>query len=616
MKKMAVYCKCVGLIVVAFSIFGRVESTNADRQPTGYGFTVAGGGVCRQGELLVRFAPRPDGKQRSTSEKNQILTSLGGAALKHSFKIVPGLSLVKLPAEQKVEDALKTFNNMDGILYAGPNYKLELMSTFPNDPCFSEQWGLHNTGQTGGTEDADIDAPEAWDIATDANDIIVAVIDTGIDRNHPDLAANMWVNEDELNGDPNVDDDGNGYVDDIYGWNFYDDNNDTTDGHAERSDGHGTLVAGTIGAVGDNNEGVVGVCWNVKIMNLRIFPEQPAYPAPPIIPDPNTVISSAMKAVEYAVDKGTKVLSNAYGYYIDPPIGIGWSPFPDPNKYFDAFKDVIEAAGEAGVLFVVAAGNEDVSNDEHPIYPQNYDCNNIIVVMATDADDNKAGFSNYDANKVDLAAPGTDILSCRPVEPCPPSCDNEPKYRSGNGTSFAQPHVAGACAQIWAANPYLGHLQVKKVVLDTVDVIDALENDPDYGRLCVTGGRLNVYKAMDSLYNFIVKNSVDEIVAWFDSFGNLFLADELYPSSSHPATGHDEFRVQDSNGVDVAIIDTTNGKMYIKGTLKLDSEGNWVAPTDGDDNFRIKDRSGNDVAYISKAGDLYLKGKLYEDANP
>lgn len=197
MKKMEVYCKFLVLIVGAVSILGLVESTNADRQAPGYGFTLAGGGVCREGELLVCFAPRPDGKQTSSAEKNQILTSLGGAALKHSFKIVPGLSLVKLPAGQKVEDALKIYNNTGGILYAGPNYKLEVMSTEPNDTHYQngKLWGMHNTGQFGGTEDADIDAPEAWDIETDASDIIVAVIDSGVDYTHPDLSDNMWVNE-------------------------------------------------------------------------------------------------------------------------------------------------------------------------------------------------------------------------------------------------------------------------------------------------------------------------------------------------------------------------------------------------------------------------------------
>jgi subtilisin family serine protease len=167
----------------------------------------------KEGELLVRFAPKPDGQQRSAIEKSQILNSLGGGTIKSSFKIVPGLTLVELPAGLTVEDALKTFNGADGILHAQPNYILRAVSTFPNDPNFNQQWGLHNTGQTGGTSDADIDAPEAWDIATDSN-IIVAVIDTGVDYTHPDLSANMWHNPGEIPGN-GIDDDNNGHIDDF-----------------------------------------------------------------------------------------------------------------------------------------------------------------------------------------------------------------------------------------------------------------------------------------------------------------------------------------------------------------------------------------------------------------
>ena len=165
-----------------------------------------------------------------------------------------------------------------------------------------------------------------------------------------------------------------------------------------------------------------------------------------------------------------------------------WPPFPGGDYFFDAFKDVIEAAGEAGVLFVDAAGNLGWNNDVHEIYPQNYDCNNIIVVMATDPNDHNWAFSDWGPTSVDLGAPGLYIWSCKP--------GNE--YRSDGGTSMAQPHVAGACALLWSANPYLSHLQVKQIIMDTVDDLEELEG------LCVAGGRLNVYKAMDSLYNFTV----------------------------------------------------------------------------------------------------------------
>lgn len=180
-------------------------------------------------EILVRFAPKAKGSQKSVSEKAQILRSENCGQIKRSYKIVPGLTHVKLPKGLSVQEALKKLKKRKDIISARPNYKIYLLSTFPNDPNFSNLWGLHNTGQdhpfvwggtTYGTDDADIDAPEAWAIFTGNQDIIVAVLDSGIDYNHPDLAANMWINQAELIGDPNSDDDGNDYKDDIYGYDF------------------------------------------------------------------------------------------------------------------------------------------------------------------------------------------------------------------------------------------------------------------------------------------------------------------------------------------------------------------------------------------------------------
>jgi subtilisin family serine protease len=571
--------------------------------PEGHDFTVvAADAVYKPGELLVRFAPKADGKQLSTAEKKQILISLGGAALKHNFKIVPGLSLVKLPAEQTVKDALKTFNNRDGILYAEPNYRIYFASTFPDDPNFSEQWGLHNTGQTGGTEDADIDAPEAWDIATEANDVIVAVIDMGVDYNHPDLTSNIWINESEYNGEPNVDDDNNGYIDDIRGWDFSDDNDSDPMDYMY----HGTHCAGIIGAVGDNNQGISGVCWNVKIMPLALVPQDYGEPNGEQY-DWGTWVSRAIKAIDYAVDNGARVLNNSWG----------------DDFYIQSLKDTIEDVREEGVLFVAAAMNllphtPYPDNDAHPVYPASYDLDNIIVVLATNKHDTIWSGSHYGKTSVDLGAPGDEILSTMPTfETFWMNLNNwSTYYEMMSGTSMAAPHVAGAAALIWSANPYLSYLEVKDILLDTVDHLDDLEGK------CVTEGRLNLYKALHkaALYpgpgGFCIKSDSGEPVARFDNFGNLFLKGNLEQGNENPPseTYNDGFKFRNPGDANIAMIDACNGKMYIYGSLL---ENRSSLNPQGDSNFIIKGSSGNVVAYIDDPnGDIYLKGKLFQNPNP
>lgn len=413
----------------------------------------------KEGELLIRFAPKTNGIQQTTNERNQILSSLDAGTVKKTIRLVPGLSVVKLPANLTVAEALPKLQGKSEILYAEPNYKLNLFSTFPNDTRFDELWGMHNTGQTGGTDDADIDAPEAWDIIHDACDIIVAVIDTGVDYTHPDLAANIWINEAELNGESGVDDDENGYVDDIRGWDFDDDDNDPMDYH-----GHGTHCAGTIGAVGDNNEGVTGVCWNVKVMALNISHYMSGAW--------EIFVSNAIEAIGYAVDNGAKVLSNSWG-----------SDF-DTRSLFNA----IEVADACGVLFVAAVDNKGNNNDSNPVYPCSYNCNNIISVMATDHTDERAYYSNYGPTSVDIGAPGgeTDYSEDEGILSTVPGNG----YAFYHGPSMAAPHVAGACALVWAAKPNFTYLQVKDAIMQSADPLESLDG------LCVTGGRLNLYKAV------------------------------------------------------------------------------------------------------------------------
>ena len=223
----------------------------------------------------------------------------------------------------------------------------------PNDPSFSQLWGLHNTGQTGGTNDKDIDAPEAWDLATGDSSIVVAVTDTGVDFSHPDLSSQRWVNPlDPMGGG---DDDGNGLVDDWSGWDFVNGDNDPFDDHR-----HGTHVSGTIGASGDNGVGVVGVNWNVKIMALKFLNSAGS-----------GTTADAIAATLYAADHGADVSSNSWG----------------GGPYDQALLDAIEYGASRGMLFVAAAGNDGFNNDVTPTYPATYSSDAVLAVAATDSND-------------------------------------------------------------------------------------------------------------------------------------------------------------------------------------------------------------------------------------
>jgi len=416
-------------------------------------------------EFTVRFKPEVTEEYIHSLNVENTVEVVRKSPYRHNRYVLRVIN----PKSKNAIEAANIYNEHPQVKYGTPNFIVigGYLDMYPDDTYFQQQWGMHNTGQTGGTKDADIDAPEAWDIATGNNEIIVAVIDTGVDYNHIDLAGNMWVNPGEIPGN-DIDDD-NSYVDDVYGWDFADDDNNPLDYRY-----HGTHCAGTVGAIGNNNEGVAGVCWKLKVMNLKVFPNY----------GNEQFIDGAIKAIEYGVDKGAKVLSNSWG----------------GGDYSQLLKDEIEQAGAAGVLFVAAAGNpangQDPNNDTTPHYPASYDCNNIIAVMATDHDDERSIWPDYMRSSaygpisVDLGAPGTDILSTLPTY------ETEAMYWEGfstyydtlNGTSMAAPHVAGACALVWSLNPYLSHLEVKDILLDTVD--------KTLPGLCVSEGRLNLHNAL------------------------------------------------------------------------------------------------------------------------
>jgi subtilisin family serine protease len=400
----------------------------------------------KKGEVLVKFRPGVRAKAIAV-----VRSRLGLRTLKHYPRIgVHHLSIAR--SGLTVREALKLLRESPEVLYAEPNYK-RYIALMPNDPRVSELWGLHNIGQAGGTVDADIDAPEAWDITTGSSTVVVGVIDSGVDYTHPDLAANMWVNPGEIPGN-SIDDEGNGYVDDVYGI-------DTANGDSNPMDdaGHGTHVSGTIGAVGNNGVGVVGVNWNVRIMALKFLDE-----------NGGGWTDDAIECLDYATMMKTtygvnlKLTSNSWG-------GGGFS---------QALEDAIAASGSAGMLFMAAAGNDGTNNDSIPHYPSNYDLDNILAVAATDRNDNLASFSSYGVTSVDLGAPGVSILSTTPGN----------TYSLYDGTSMATPHVAGAAALLWADDPTLTPQEVRQILFSNVDPVPSLT-----GRV-MTGGRLNVYNAL------------------------------------------------------------------------------------------------------------------------
>ena len=416
-------------------------------------------GVVEEAEsrILIRFEPGVGPGERAEAREEV------DAAFVRSYSLVPRLQLIELPAGRDRAEAIEALEADPGVAYAEPDIVRQTQVTSPNDTFYrspnSYLWGLNNTGQSftagstsyTGTPDADIDAPEAWDLSRGSAGVTVAVIDSGIQLNHPDLAANIWTNPGEVAGN-GIDDDGNGRIDDVNGWDFINNDNNPTD-----DDGHGTHVAGTIGAVGNNNSGVTGVAWNVKLMPVKACNATGSCP-----------ISATIAALNYAVAQGVNISNNSYG-------GIG--------SQNTAERNAITAARDAGHLYVAAAGNDglntDLSGNAH--YPSNYTMDNIVSVASTTLTDGLSSFSNYGTTSVDLGAPGSQIISTYPTS----------SYAWSNGTSMASPHVAGVAALIKARKPTWTYSQIRSRLLDNTRPIAALA-----GR-SVTGGMLNAFDALD-----------------------------------------------------------------------------------------------------------------------
>ena len=397
------------------------------------------------GEVLVQYEPGVD------ADRRRALRAQTNATLEGDLPL-PRLELVAFPPGEHAPEAARALERLPGVAYAEPNY-YRTLDRAPDDPFFDRLWGLENGGQSilgfAGTAGADIDALRAWETTTGSADVTVAVVDDGVDYTHPDLEANIWLNPGEsgegreTNG---VDDDGNGRVDDWRGWDFV--GNDNNPWPWGPDSDHGTHVAGTIGAVGDNEVGIAGVNWSVGLMPARVFDA-----------DGYTTISRLVNAYAYAAANGAAVLNGSFG-------GGGFSRTE---------RNAIAAAPET--LFVVAAGNSGDDNDVESSYPCTYALDNIVCVAATDNRDRLAWFSNYGEETVDLGAPGRNVYSTVRGE----------GYEYFSGTSMATPHVAGVAALLRAADPDASVAQLRDRLFAGVDPLPSLA-----GRVA-TGGRLNAF---------------------------------------------------------------------------------------------------------------------------
>lgn len=413
-------------------------------------------------EILVKF---------KTGVSNEVIRDIAARSndrIEDRLEIVDGLYSVDDLDNADVDSLVDQYAAMTDLVdYAQPNYELGLDPLeseatpidllkrpapvgAPNDPQFSDQWALNNGGGDGGKERADIDALQAWLATKGSKKVVVAVLDSGVDYRHKDLVANMWIRPDSL---PQYTDNELGTFDDRYGFDADANLADPMD-----DNGHGTHCAGVIGAEGNNGIGIAGINWEVQIMPLK-FLGRSGFGS----------TKNAIEAINYAVDRKKKGVNVRI-------ISASWGS----TSRSKALGDAIKAAGDAGILFVAAAGNASTDNDKRPHYPSNYDLPNVISVAALDRSDNLASFSNYGAKTVHIAAPGKDIIS---------TWLND-DFRGASGTSMATPHVAGVAALILAKSPNLSVAKLRERLLNSVDKLDSLD-----GKVS-TGGRLNAAKAI------------------------------------------------------------------------------------------------------------------------
>ncbi len=477
MQKLRYIFGLLVIVLVAFQAFA------ADDKPDQ---------VFSDGEILVKIKTDVDANEFLS--KNQ---ETGAKIVKDFF--ATGWQLVRLPENLTVTDAVAQYQSLNSVEFAQPNY-IYHVALAPNDPSYGSLYGMTK-----------INAPKAWDTSTGSANVVVAVVDTGARLTHEDLAANIWRNPAEIQGN-GVDDDGNGYIDDFNGYDFINNDSDPSDDY-----NHGVHVSGTIGAVGNNTKGVTGVNWNVRLMILKIHDATGNSTSAKIVEAYQYIRTMKLRGINI------KVTNNSYG-------GCN-----EACGFDQATKDAIDAVGNVDILNVFAAGNDAANNDATPFYPANYTSPSIISVAASDSNDNRSSFSSYGATTVDIAAPGSGILSTLRA--------SDTSYGTFSGTSMATPHVAGAAALVASVFPSISAQAIKTRLMDSVDKL------PQWSVIVASGGRLNVAKAIqnrpvldfdgDGRTDFSALQNVNNAIVWHNlrstdrysatTFG-LFNGDQAVPA--------------------------------------------------------------------------------------